>query len=64
SDDMVASGISPNAVHQPNPDFVSLAESYGWTASRVQGLYELGPSLTAAFAATGPVLLELNAATV
>lgn len=64
ADDMVENGISPNAVHQPNPDFIGLAHSFGWAANKVQGLYELGPALTEAFAADGPVLLELNAANV
>jgi len=62
ADDMSDADIEPLAVTQQNPDFMALAMSFGWQAQQVQGLFDLGPALEAAFVSSGPVLLELNAA--
>jgi acetolactate synthase-1/2/3 large subunit len=43
-----------------NPNFVSLAESFGVSASRVSSPQELRPALERAFAADRPVLIEVR----
>ena len=62
ADDMVDANISPNAVHQQNPDFTALAKSYGWQAHEIAGLAALGGALEQAFLQSGPVMLVLDAA--
>jgi acetolactate synthase-1/2/3 large subunit len=43
-----------------NPNFVSLAESFGVSASSVSSPQELRPALERAFAADRPVLIEVR----
>jgi len=64
ADDMAEHGVAAIAVTQQNPDFLALAKSFGWQARKVNGLYDLGPQLEAAFAESSPVLLELDATSV
>lgn len=47
------------ATHLQNPDFVKLAESFGIPAARASGPPELGAALRAAFARTGPTLIDV-----
>lgn len=42
-----------------NPDFVKLAESFGWHGRRVANARDLRPALDAAFAAEAPTLLAV-----
>jgi len=58
-DDMLDAAIEPLATRQPNPDFVALAQVYGWQATKVVGLFELGSVVSDAFTKPGPVLVEI-----
>ena len=42
-----------------NPDFVKLADAYGWQAARVESPDELDAALAAMLAAEGPYLLDV-----
>src|SRR5690606_6366109 len=42
-----------------NPDFVKLAESFGWNAVRIDRAAALGPALERAFATAGPSLVVI-----
>ncbi len=61
ADDMINDGISPNAVHQQNPDFLTLATSYGWYSTSVNDLQSIGLALQRCFNQDGPALLEVLA---
>src|SRR5699024_7390086 len=41
------------------PDFVKLADAYGWSAERVERPEEVGPALGRMLAAEGPYLLDV-----
>ncbi len=41
-----------------NPDFVTLARSFGWNGARIQAADELVPALEAAFQAAKPALVD------
>lgn len=43
---------------EANPDFVKLADAYGWQAARITRPEEIGPALDAMLAAEGPYLLD------
>lgn len=43
-----------------NPDFVQLANSFGWEGLRVQAADELLPALESAFNASGPALVDCS----
>jgi thiamine pyrophosphate-dependent acetolactate synthase large subunit-like protein len=58
--DMVARGIPAIGVRQRNPDFLALARAFGCRAERPDSLAALERSLTAAFAADGPTLIEVR----
>ena len=42
-----------------NPDFVQLAEAFGWNGFRCENSAELGDTLEASFAAEGPSLVVI-----
>ena len=63
-DNMVESGIQPNAVTLRNPDFVALAKAYGAGAERPANLKALAASIAAALKAKGPTLIEMTPAMV
>jgi acetolactate synthase I/II/III large subunit len=46
-----------------NPDFVQLAQAYGWAAQRVDHTEDVAPALQAALAAGKPTLLHLRLST-
>ena len=60
ADDMVNAEIETVAVTQQNPDFDLLTRGLGAEYQMIGGLSALGPALEEAFAATGPVVLELH----
>ncbi len=60
ADDMVNAEIETVAVTQQNPDFDLLTRGLGAGYQMIGGLSALGPALEEAFAATGPVVLELH----
>jgi acetolactate synthase-1/2/3 large subunit len=43
----------------PSPDWVKLAEAFGWTGMRCDDKAELGDAMRSAIAADGPVLLDV-----
>ena len=43
----------------PNPDFVKLADAYGWQAARIERPEEVDAALDAMLAADGPYLLDV-----
>jgi acetolactate synthase-1/2/3 large subunit len=43
-----------------NPDFATLAQAYGWKASRVDATAQFEPALREALAADGPTLIHLK----
>jgi 5-guanidino-2-oxopentanoate decarboxylase len=60
-DDMQASAIPPTGVIARNPDFVALGSAYGAAAVRVTDPHALTETIRAAFARSGPTLIELVA---
>ncbi|MEM7562553.1 MAG: 5-guanidino-2-oxopentanoate decarboxylase [Pseudomonadota bacterium] len=60
NDDMDNAGIKPVGVRQKNPDFIKLAESCGWQASKIDSMKTLPTQMEQAFAQPGPVLLQLD----
>jgi 5-guanidino-2-oxopentanoate decarboxylase len=60
-DDMQASAIPPTGVIARNPDFVALGSAYGAAAVRVKDPHALTETIRAAFARSGPTLIELVA---
>jgi acetolactate synthase I/II/III large subunit len=44
------------------PDFVKLAEAYGWTGLRIEGMQELEPGIQQMLDAPGPVLVDCRVA--
>ena len=60
ADDMSDAQFEALAVTQKNPDFDLLTRALGAQYQLVNGLPALGPALERAFAAMGPVVLELH----
>jgi pyruvate oxidase len=56
---MIKEGIQPTAVNLVNPDFAALAQSFGVKGIKVEEESELVPALQEAYAANGPVLLDV-----
>ncbi len=63
-DNMVESGIQPNAVTLKNPDFMMLAKAYGAGAERPANLKALATAITGALKAKGPTIIEMTQAMV
>jgi 5-guanidino-2-oxopentanoate decarboxylase len=61
-DDMIATGIPPTGVVAQNPDFVALARACGAQAARVASAAALTGAIQTALAASGPTLIEVDAA--
>ncbi len=59
-DNMVESGIQPNAVSLKNPDFSALAKAYGAHAARPASLAALATAIRTALLADGPTLIEMT----
>ncbi len=51
---------SSSTLEQDCPDFVKLAEAYGWTGLRVDKPADLEKTLAAAFDAEGPVMVDVR----
>lgn len=49
-----------NTIFSANPDFVKLAEAYGWGATRISKPAELEPAMREWLNADGPVVLEIK----
>jgi 5-guanidino-2-oxopentanoate decarboxylase len=59
-DNMVASGIQPNAVTLQNPDFMALTRAYGARAEQPDSLKALAKAISAALTADGPTVIEMT----
>ena len=59
-DNMVRSGIQPNAVTLKNPDFQMLAKAYGCHAEKPASLKALAAAIKTALAADGPTVIEMT----
>ncbi|MXZ80673.1 MAG: 5-guanidino-2-oxopentanoate decarboxylase [Gammaproteobacteria bacterium] len=59
-DDMDSAGIEPVGVVQKNPDFLALAEAYGWRAWKNVDITSLESELAKASETPGPVLIEID----
>lgn len=57
---MQAAGVAPVGVDLHTPDFVALAQSYGWSALRYPYGAEAATLAQAIQAASGPTLIELT----
>jgi acetolactate synthase-1/2/3 large subunit len=51
-----------NSYSDSLPDFVKLAEAYGWTGIRIEGLQELQSGIAQMIATPGPVLVDCRVA--
>lgn len=48
-----------STILDPNPDFVKLADAYGWQAERVESPEEVSPALDRMLSSKGPYLLDI-----
>ncbi len=51
-----------NSYSDSLPDFVKLAEAYGWTGIRIEGIQELAPGIAQMLETPGPVLVDCRVA--
>lgn len=56
---MIKEGIQPTAVQLVNPNFATLAQSFGVKGIKVEQESELIPALQEAYAANGPVVIDV-----
>lgn len=59
-DDMIDAGYPPMAVEPKNPDYVALAQSFGWSAETLGHISELEDIFAAALTRVGPSLIEIK----
>lgn len=48
-----------STILDPNPDFVKLADAYGWQAERIESPEEVSPALDRMLSSKGPYLLDI-----
>ena len=54
-------GIAPEGVDLATPDFVRIAEAYGWHGERLDDPSDLPAALRNAAARSGPTLIDMEA---
>jgi acetolactate synthase-1/2/3 large subunit len=60
--DLTYSGRHSHSYSDALPDFVRLAEAYGWTGLRIEKPDELDDGIAAMLAAPGPVMVDCRVA--